>query len=54
MIVTAAILMTVAFPGAYFPAINSKTKKGRDSGSEDCEATREELSVLKPAGYSLV
>ncbi|KFY61754.1 hypothetical protein V496_04912 [Pseudogymnoascus sp. VKM F-4515 (FW-2607)] len=54
MIATATILMTVAFPGAYFPAINSKTKKGRDSGSEDCEATREELSVLKPAGYSQV
>ncbi|KAH7308743.1 RTA1 like protein-domain-containing protein [Rhexocercosporidium sp. MPI-PUGE-AT-0058] len=49
MIAFASILLTVAFPGAYFPAMNGKSKDGNEIMKDDCEAGSEELNVVKPA-----
>lgn len=54
MIAIASILMTVAFPGAYFPAIKGNSKKGDVDAKNECETRSEELSVLKPARFSQV
>ncbi|CZT50930.1 related to phospholipid-translocating ATPase [Rhynchosporium secalis] len=53
MIAIACILMTVAFPGIYFPGMagQSKAKKEKKNTNGD-EPSSDELSVLKPAGYS--
>lgn len=49
MIAVAAILMTVAFPGAYFPAISSKAGDGSGNDKENLELSSEELRTIKPS-----
>ncbi len=48
MIAIAAVLMTVAFPGAYFPAIGNKSKVGSDDDKEALQLSGEELRTITP------
>ncbi|KAL2069249.1 hypothetical protein VTL71DRAFT_15587 [Oculimacula yallundae] len=54
MIAVACILMTVAFPGIYFPAMSGRSKQDNDIVKDNGEAGREEMNVLKPVGFSRV